>query len=53
MPIGVRRPEGEPPDRRTEVVTADYKLLEVLNGTPLAHLAHSLAYVGSLVPDAE
>ena len=37
----------------TVVVTADYKLLRVLSGTAYDRMAHYLADVGSLVPDAE
>ncbi len=36
----------------TVVVTADGKLIKALEGTSYAHLAHPLADVGSLVPDA-
>jgi predicted nucleic acid-binding protein len=40
-------------DSETVVVTADGKLIEALEGTPYAHLAHPLADVGSLVAGSE
>ncbi len=37
-------------DSGTIMVTADTKLLNILEGTPYARLAHPLADVGSLIP---
>ena len=37
----------------TLVVTADGKLLKALEGTPYAHLAHSLSDAGSLIPSTD
>lgn len=34
------------------MVTADMRLLDLLEGTPYAHLAHSLVNVGSLIPSS-
>lgn len=39
-------------DSGTVMVTADIRLLNVLEDSPYAHLAHSLADVGSLIPRA-